>query len=321
MISGDRTIRDAIRRSVPWWAKGAAKLALARLPLRYQVLRRLSIARHGGMGRPAFAYDTFRRHFDAADFHRKAGGFTVLELGPGDSLFTALTARAHGASAVWLVDVAFFASIDMAAYRAMADFLQQRGLSAPDLRGTRSIGNVLSSCNACYGVDGLASLRAIPDGQIDFAFSNTVLQHVALEEFGETLRELRRVMHGGGCCVHSVDLRDMFAQSLHHLRFPARVWESRSFRNSGFYTNRMRLSPMLDAFRRAGFSVEVVEANRWPGLPIARGSLAPPYSEMAEDELLVRTARVVCRPIPVRTGNQKRSRDSRELTALTAGCA
>lgn len=291
--------RDRVRGALPWWAKGAVKLTLSKLPVSYGLLRRFSLARHGGMQKPAFALDAFRRHFDSATFHRKAGGFTTLELGPGDSLFTALTAWAHGGSSTWLVDVAPFASTDLAACREMVEFLRGHGLVAPDLNGASSIESVLRACNARYEVGGLSSLRAIPDHSIDFAFSNSVLQHVALDEFDQTLAELKRVLHPNGCCVHSIDLRDMLAQSLHHLRFSSRVWESRSFHHSGFYTNRLRLSQMLAAFQLAGFSTEVVEQNRWRELPLRREKLAAPYREMTEDELLAATVRIVCRPARV----------------------
>jgi SAM-dependent methyltransferase len=288
--------RDRVRDAVPWWAKGMLKLAVSKLPVSYGLLRKFALARHGAMLRPGFAYDAFRRHFDSAHFHRKAGGFTTLELGPGDSLFTALTAWVHGGASTWLVDVAPFAGTDLAAYRAMSDFLRQQGLAAPDVSAAIGLEDVLSACNARYETRGLASLRAIPDNSIDFAFSNTVLQHVALEEFDATLAELKRVLHPNGCCVHSIDLRDMLAQSLHHLKFSARTWESRSFRNSGFYTNRLRLAQMLAAFRLAGFETDVVEENRWPALPVGRGELAEPYRSMPDDELLAATVRVVCRP-------------------------
>src|SRR3954453_19569212 len=83
-------VRETVRRTVPWWAKGALKLALVKAPIGYDALRWMALARHGGMLRPEFAFEAFHRHFDSADFPRKAGGFSMLELGPGDSLFCAL---------------------------------------------------------------------------------------------------------------------------------------------------------------------------------------------------------------------------------------
>jgi len=289
--------RDRLRAAVPWWAKGALKLGLSRLPVHYATRRSLALARHGGMERPAYAFDVFQRHFAAATFHRKeCGGFTVLEMGPGDSLFTAMIAKAHGASAAWLVDVDASANTDVAIYRTMAAFLTTGGLRAPDVATAVTIDNVLAACGATYLTGGLKSLRDLPAGSIDFIFSNSVLQAVRRDEFTDTLRELRRVLHPQGCGVHSIDLRDMLSSSLHHLRFSARVWESDLIRGSGFYTNRLRLEEILQRCASVGLEAEVCEMKRWEAMPIDRAKLAAPFCDMPEEELLPATIRIVTRP-------------------------
>jgi hypothetical protein len=261
------------------------------------VQRSLALASHGGMQRPEYAHDTFRHHFDSCAFHRKQGGFTLLEMGPGDSLFTALIARAYGASASWLVDIAPFASSDVSIYRTMADFLKTRDLSVPDTVTADSIDNVLASCRAAYMTEGLKSLRELPSGSIDFIFSNSVLQAVRRDEFVDTLGELRRLIHPEGCSVHSIDLRDMMSLSLHHLRFSDRVWESEWIRNSGFYTNRLRLAEIVALAQKVGLDAEASEVNRWAALPVDRKKLARPYRNMSDEELLPATIRLILRPM------------------------
>jgi hypothetical protein len=312
-------LRDRVRQTVPWWAKGALKLTLARLPLRYSFLRSLSLARHGGMDDPQFAYDVFRQHFDAANFGRKGGGFSVLELGPGDSLLCAVAARAHGATESRFVDVADFASRDVSLYRDMADLLSRRGLDAPELSSARSLDDVLAACGARYEVHGLESLRSLPAGSIDFIYSNSVLQAIHRRQFAETIAELRRVIRDDGCSVHSVDLRDMMGQSLHHLRFSERVWESKLIRGGGFYTNRLRLAEMLEVFDRAAFAVEPVEVTRWPSLPVERASLAHPYRDMPDDELRAATVRFVLRPRPRGARNGRAANGKRVDRRLNTG--
>ena len=286
--------RERIRSSVPWWLKCALKLAL--VPANYRLLRALSLAAHGGMRRPQFAHDAFRRHFDDADFHRKAGGFAALELGPGDALTAAVVARAYGAASSCHVDVAPFATRDVAVYLAVARYLRQQGLPAPDLSAARSLEDVLAVCRGRYETGGLASLRALPDASFDLIFSNCVLQCVPPTHLLATLKETRRLLHPQGVCVHSIDLRDMMGQSLHHLRFPEGVWESAYFRRAGFYTNRLRHSEWLRLFSLAGFDVRESEVNHWTTLPLERDSLAPPYRDLPESDLLVRTVRVALSP-------------------------
>jgi SAM-dependent methyltransferase len=290
-------VRHAIRAATPWWAKAALKLAVAHVPPAGRALRAAARARHGEMEDPRWAYDTFRRHFDRADFPNKAGGFRVLELGPGDSLFTAVIARALGAAATWLVDVGPFASTDPCAYRRMADLLRAEGLEPPDLSAARSLDDVLAACGARYAIGGLTSLRCLPGSSCDFVFSNAVLQSVPRDELPRVLCELRRVLRTGAACVHSVDLRDMMGLSLHHLRFSQRAWESRPVRRSGFYSNRFRLGELIDLCRRCRLRAEVDELNAWPALPLPRSALAPPYRDMPEDELRVATVRLILHPV------------------------
>ena len=91
--------------SIPWWGKIAAKLILARLPVDYKVWKRLHLFECGKMEDAGYAYGVFKRHFDAARSRRAFNKFVGLELGPGDSLFSAMIAYAYEASAYHLVDV------------------------------------------------------------------------------------------------------------------------------------------------------------------------------------------------------------------------
>lgn len=295
-MSVKEAARKAARAAMPWWAKGALKIALAHVPLSYPVLRSMSLARHGGMEDPAWAWQTFTRHFNRADFPRIGAGFSILEMGPGDSLFTAVIARALGAENCRLVDVAPYATNDVRLYQRMAEFLRDRGWRPPDLSGAKSVEDVLAACGARYATEGIDSLRRLPDQSFDFIFSNVVIQCIRRVELPDTLAQLRRLLRPGGSCVHSIDLRDMMGQSLHHLRFCEEAWESDWVRRSGFYTNRYRLSELIELNRGAGFDTELDEVNRWPRLPLPRATLAQPYRQMPEGELRVATVRLILRP-------------------------
>jgi len=73
---------------LPWQLKIAAKIVLSRLPLSYRAWSRLRLFRHGAMDDPSSALEIFREHFNRSGIAR---GFTMLELGPGDSLASAVT--------------------------------------------------------------------------------------------------------------------------------------------------------------------------------------------------------------------------------------
>jgi SAM-dependent methyltransferase len=251
------------------------------------------------MEKPAYALDVFTKHFQ--HFRRsgngaRQGSFTVLELGPGESLLTVPIAYAHGANLTYLIDVGKFADYDAESYKELAELLAQRGLSLPN-KVPSSAEELLETCHGCYLVCGLESLRSVPTGSVDFAFSHAVLEHVKRGEFLDLMLELRRVLKPDGLSSHIVDLRDHLGGALNHLRFPSYLWESKIFLSSGFYTNRLRFSEMLAVFREAGFETQLVYVQRWPSLPIERGKIAKEFRCLREDDLLVYGFHAVLRPL------------------------
>jgi len=284
-----------MRAAIPWPAKIAAKLVLSRLPVPYGWWKRFGLFEHGHMDDPAYGEAVFLRHF------RRAGaaaepGFTCLELGPGDSLFSAVLAKAYGAGASWLVDTGAFAVRDMAAYHGLARHLQAEHLPAPPDPALASLDALLAYCNARYLTDGLAALAAVSTASIDLLWSQAVLEHIRKREFDAVMHETRRVLKPRGVASHRVDLRDHLAGALNNLRFSELLWESDWMARSGFYTNRLGYDEMIERFRAAGFAVEIVGVERWRHLPTARRSLAAPFRDRPEDTLLVSGFDVLLRP-------------------------
>jgi SAM-dependent methyltransferase len=277
-----------------WRAKIAAKLLLSRLPVPYGLWRQLKVFRHGTMDVPDYAWGTFRRHFGEADFPRKTDGFVALELGPGDSVASALVAAAHGAEHTYLVDVGDFATRDMAVYAGIADYLDGVGIERR-IPGGVDFDQMLRLCKADYLTEGVRSLRTIPDASVDFIWSQAVLEHIRLHEFDALTSELRRVLRPDGICSHTVDLRDHLGGALNNLRFRREVWESPFFADAGFYTNRIRYSEMLDRFRRAGFRIMSARELRWSELPTPVEKMDSKYGSVPPEDLLVYGFDVVLR--------------------------
>ncbi len=265
-------------QSVPWQVKIAAKIVLARLPLPYHFWEKIGLFKQGGMDRPEYALRIFRRHFDAASLTGKADGFVGLELGPGDSLDSALIAKTFGASKIFLVDVESCASTDLRVYRRMESHLRQLGMYPPNLDHCRTIDDVAESCGAEYLTEGLTSLRKIPSASVDFVWSNAVLPYVRRKEFLLILQELRRVQRLDGVGSHCIPIKDIIGGKLNDLRFSKRIWESSFMANSRFYTNRLRYMELLRLFRQTGFEPEVVREIRWKTLPTPRRKMAKEFA-------------------------------------------
>jgi SAM-dependent methyltransferase len=295
-------VRRRVLASVPWWAKVIGKCIASRLPVPYRAWKALGLFEHGDMDQPDRAWSNFIAHAEAVGVLRSgphqafciagAGGKgpTVMELGPGDSLFSAQIAFALGACRTILVDVGAFASEDLTRYMSMGVYLDHKGLSLPLGAATAtSVNEMLSAVAAEYLVDGIRSLRALPPASVDYCFSNAVLEHVALEEFTSLVQELHRALRPGARSIHRVDLRDHLGGGLNNLRFSRRLWEGRILKPSGFYTNRLRFRQILDTFQQAGFRAECSWVDRWESLPIDRHKLSLEFRHLPEEELVVKS--------------------------------
>ena len=82
-------VRESLKEAIPWFVKIPAKVVLSRLPVSTQTWQKINIFRAGAANVPEFYFDVFNSHLKAGN----AGsiqGKTVLEIGPGNALLTAL---------------------------------------------------------------------------------------------------------------------------------------------------------------------------------------------------------------------------------------
>jgi len=279
---------------IPWWLKIGAKLVLSRLPVDYAFWQRLRLFRHGDMDSSEYAIEVFDQHVGRAGCAAELSGKTVLELGPGDSVATAVIAAAHGARAL-LVDSGRFSRSDIQPYRDLGRALIRRGLTPPTLSNCHSLDDLLRACDSTYISNGIVGLRNVDSESVDLIFSQAVLEHIRRREFLEMMQECRRVLRRNGVCSHTVDLRDHLGGALNNLRFSERLWESEFFVRSGFYTNRISFESMKRIFKTAGFEVVVDTVRRWDRLPTPRQSLSKEFLALPDEELCVSGFQVILR--------------------------
>lgn len=279
-----------IKDATPWWAKVVSKIILSRIRFPYKLWRRLGVFQHGFMLNPEYAINIYQRHYQAV-CDQLPPNYSLLELGPGDSLSTALLGASNGARQIWLVDAGAFAECDVAKYAPL-----QVKLGAPwKTRQFADLEDMLRATKAVYLTDGLLSLQTIPNESVDYVFSQAVLEHVSFYEFEATIAELFRIQPPGGVASHRIDFQDHLGHSLNSLRFSAARWESPLFARSGFYTNRLRAGQVVNIFQSVGYEVVERRVDVWEKLPLDKSSLAPPFSSMPDEELIVRGMDIVLR--------------------------
>ena len=140
---------------------------------------------------------------------------------------------------------------------------------------------------------GLADLKRIPDQSVDLIFSQAVLEHVRRHEFSEVMQECCRVLKATGAASHVIDLKDHLGGGANNLRLSHRLWESDFLSSSGFYTNRLRCSELLDRMTQAGFKIKHLARQKHDKLPISRGKVHADILLQSDDDLLVKDIEVV----------------------------
>ena len=276
-----------------WALKISAKLVFSRLPVSYSFWKSIGLFRHGRMDSADYPSKIFKLHAERAYPKGLPSESVILELGPGDSIASAIIGCAYGVKHSYLVDVGSFACKDVSFYKSIATDILKKGMNAPDLTGAVSFEDILRICNAEYLTNGVTSLREIPSGSVDFVWSHSVLEHIRKNELETVLQEIKRIMKPGAFSSHNIDFQDHLNGALNNLRFSEKVWESSFFAKSGFYTNRVPAMVMHNMFRTSGFEVVKEEFGKWPCLPISRSSMHADFKCYGDEELINRTSHVL----------------------------
>lgn len=278
-----------------WALKIIAKIFMSRLPLSYNYWQSLGLFRHGSMDSIGYSVNVFELHLNRAFPDGLPSDAVILELGPGDSLASAVLGYANGASLTYLVDVGEFARRDIIFYQNLAIDIVNRGLNSPDFSNITSFDDVLKVSRARYLTSGLSSLRSIPSSSVDFIWSHSVLEHVRKNELPSFMAELKRILKPSSISSHNIDYQDHLDLSLNNLRFSEKLWESDFFAKSGFYTNRVPAVCLHKMFKDVGFDILEEEFGKWPSLPIKRNAIHPEFQQFTDEQLINRTSHLLLR--------------------------
>lgn len=277
----------SINKLLPWYFRIIVKLVLSRLPFSYTLWSHIGFFRHGAMDDFNYAWRILKKH--AAELENTEA-WHGLELGPGDGLLSAFLAPAVGSSGLVLVDSGDFAHKNIDLYRKQISQFRTNhpDESLPELLDSNDVDVLLDSVGSSYHSHGLQSLRKLESNSFDLIYSQAVLEHVRRNEFEDTMCECYRLLNENGIMSHVVDYKDHLGGGLNNMRFSTNLWERDWFSsNSGFYTNRLKMSEMISICNDVGFNVEVRHVRVWEMLPTKQKYLAKEFNDLSMDDLLI----------------------------------
>lgn len=135
------------------------------------------------------------------------------------------------------------------------------------LRGGATVEDATGGAVA-YRAPSDAAATALPAGELDVVFSNSVLEHVPGPVIELCFVEARRILRSGGVVFHSVNCGDHYAYTdrtihqLNYLQFSDADWER--WNNDFLYQNRLRSIDLVAMARTAGFAIEVDTSRPHP---------------------------------------------------------
>ncbi len=276
-----------MRKLIPWNIKFIIKILKALLPLNYTLFAKLGFFRHGKMDRPEYAIELFAKHFpNSTDLPKKP--FVFLEIGPGDSLFSGIIASSKGAQKSYLIDSGDWINRDIEKYLRLIEILYGNDYLKDG--SLKTLDDIKERFQIIHLVNGLSSLKSIPDSEVDVSFSNACFEHISSGEVYEFFKELKRVSNPSTLSSHCIDFKDHLAYSLNNLRFSRKFWESDIIKKSGIYTNRLRFVDMEKAALEAGFKATTTKLEKWEKLPLERKKMHPDFLSYKDEDLLIKEA-------------------------------
>ncbi len=276
-----------------WILKIFLKIVISQLSIPYSFWKKFGFFKHGQMDSCEYAIKIFNLHFKRAYPNNFPKNITLLELGPGDSIASAIIGFSFGVSKTILVDVGDFATKDIRFYKKLIMKLKMMGLKAPNVEDFSSLKELLNITNAIYLSNGLSSLESISSNSVDLIWSHSVLEHIQKKDFIPVQKELKRILKKSGMASHNIDFQDHLNHALNNLRFSEDLWESNVFLKAGFYTNRIPAKSMHSIFQKVGFTIKKESFGKWPKMPTKRKNIHKDFDKYTDEELMNRTSNVL----------------------------
>jgi len=194
-------------------------------------------------------------------------GKTVLEIGPGWHLVTALLFHLFGVKRMYLIDIE--PKLD---YKLCMQYLgvvstRITDFDLPDqvanrlsaLKKASSLNQLLTMMRADYIAPGDARKTNIRTGSVDLVYSYGVIEHIPEDIIPEIFRECGRILNSNGRHYHNIGLHDHFeymgsGNGVNFLRYSNAAWNVIAG-NSIAYHNRLRKPYYLELLDQLGAKI------------------------------------------------------------------
>ena len=274
-----------------WALKIILKIIFSRLNIPYSLWKKFNIFKHGEMESFEYSKKIFELHFKEMSKVKKIDNPVIMEIGPGDSLFSMVYSRKYSEEKFYFLDINDFASKDLNLYFKLQKKLEEDNyFPKKKKRKIESFEALLKNYNAKYLISGIESLKTIEDSSVDYIFSHSVIEHVRKYELDTLIYEMYRILKPKGVISHNINYKDHLDESLNNLRFSEKLWESDFFANSGFYTNRIPAVEIHRLFRDKGFKLTNENFGKWRKLPIKRNKINKIFNKFSDLELAIPTS-------------------------------
>lgn len=185
-------------------------------------------------------------------------GLRVVELGPGTDFGAQLILASMGAK-VTLAD-RYLAGWDSEYHPSFYRLLAKRWEGPKScLEATIDTGEYAESLTLIE--EAAENLVSVPDGSVDFVYSNAVFEHI--NDLEHVAREQARILRVGGWAVHQIDLRDHrnFSRPIEHLAISDRKFNKLAQASHYEVGNRYRTLEFWSHFESVGLQVMMRDVN------------------------------------------------------------
>jgi SAM-dependent methyltransferase len=259
-----------------------------------------------------------RHRIIAARYGLTEKPFSVVELGPGDSLGIGLMALLTGSERYIAIDAVRHASLraNLAIFDELVTLLRNRtpipsgkeyaeirpeldrydfphdllgeplleeSLAPDRLSKIRDMLSTETPGGAIRYLAPLGEMGGIPSGSVDWVFSQAVMEHV--DDPGKTYRECFRCLKPGGMMTHQIDFRchETASEWNGHWKYPQWLWSLMRGRRPWF-VNRLTYSAHQLLQQEAGFKI-LADAQQTKEQGINRHQLARSFQLLSDQDL------------------------------------